>query len=60
MAPNEDTDEAADRLEQALERIAARVADAPTLPSGASVSDIAQRLDALITRLRTTLAAQAG
>ena len=60
MAPNDDPDEAADRLERALEMIAARAGRDPVLPSGASVADIADRLDALIARLRGTLAAEAG
>lgn len=68
MAPSDDPDEAADRLEHALERIAMqagqeragleRARQDPVLPSGASVSEIAERLDVLITRLRTTLSAE--
>ena len=60
MAPSDDPDEAADRLEHALERIAARAGQQrdPVLPSGASVAEIAERLDVLITRLRTTLSAE--
>jgi hypothetical protein len=53
----EDPDAAADRLEAALERIA-RVAAAshPALPApDLSVSEIAERLDSLIGRLRAAL-----
>jgi hypothetical protein len=57
----EDPDAAADRLEAALERIA-RLAAAPPpaaqpapLDSDLSVPEIAERLDALIVRLRAAL-----
>jgi hypothetical protein len=53
----EDPDAAADRLEAALERIA-RIAAAsqPALPGpDLSVSEIAERLDSLIGRLRAAL-----
>jgi hypothetical protein len=57
----EDPDAAADRLEAALERIAHLAAvrpatpDAPAPDSDLSISEIAERLDALIGRLRTAL-----
>jgi hypothetical protein len=57
----EDPDAAADRLEVALERIArlAAVRPAPSSPaspeSDLSVSEIAERLDSLIGRLRAAL-----
>jgi hypothetical protein len=57
----EDPDAAADRLEAALERIA-RLASVPPAPahrvlpeSDLSVPEIAERLDALIGRLRAAL-----
>lgn len=59
VTASEDPAEAADRLEQALERIAARAAHRPapgaTLPSGADAAELAARLDALIARVRTAL-----
>jgi hypothetical protein len=57
----EDPDAAADRLETALERIAHLAAVCPAEASKAvpdsdlSVSEIAERLDMLIGRLRTAL-----
>lgn len=57
----EDPDAAADRLEAALERIA-RLAAVPPAPANApvaepelSIPEIAERLDALIGRLRAAL-----
>jgi hypothetical protein len=63
----EDPEAAADRLEAALERIArisaVRPASAPTQLERSddelSVSEIAERLDSLIARLRTALGAEA-
>ncbi len=56
----EDPDAAADRLEAALERIARLTAApapqaAPAPDSELSIPEIAERLDALIGRLRTAL-----
>ncbi len=58
----EDPDAAADRLEAALERIArltaapaASTAPAPVPDSDLSISEIAERLDSLIGRLRAAL-----
>ena len=57
----EDPDTAADRLEAALERIARLAAvqtaasNAPPPETDLSVSEIAERLDSLIVRLRTAL-----
>jgi hypothetical protein len=57
----EDPDAAADRLEAALERIARLTAAQPASPhatiteSDLSVPEIAERLDALINRLRAAL-----
>jgi hypothetical protein len=57
----EDPDAAADRLEAALERIASLTAvppapaDAPVPDSNLSIPEIAERLDALIGRLRAAL-----
>jgi hypothetical protein len=57
----EDPDAAADRLEAALERIAQLTSVPPTPATAAasdadlSVSEIAERLDALIGRLRAAL-----
>jgi hypothetical protein len=63
----EDPESAADRLEAALERIARNSAVRPTpapVPmerpdDELSVSEIAERLDSLIARLRTALGAEA-
>jgi hypothetical protein len=66
---NDDPAEAADRLEQALERIAALSAEriagvpahpAPALPSGADAAELAARLDALIARVRGALESPAS
>ncbi len=57
----EDPDAAADRLEAALERIARLAAvrpaasNAPPADNELSISEIAERLDALIGRLRAAL-----
>jgi hypothetical protein len=57
----EDPDAAADRLEAALERIAHLAAvqsaqtNAPVPDSELSIPEIAERLDALISRLRAAL-----
>ena len=56
----EDPDAAADRLEAALERIARFAAVQPVpsqapLDSEMSISEIAERLDVLISRLRAAL-----
>jgi hypothetical protein len=61
----EDPDTAADRLEAALERIARRAAiqaaappavtPSPLFDADLSVPELAERLDALITRLRAAL-----
>jgi hypothetical protein len=64
VTASDDPAEAADRLEQALERIAAlaahRSGPAAVLPSGADTSEIAARLDALIARVRNALDAPAS
>jgi len=72
VTASDDPAEAADRLEQALERIAAlsaermtiaaahRPAQAAVLPSGADTGEIAARLDALIARVRNALDAPAS
>ena len=68
MTASDDPADAADRLEQALERIAAvsaisaahRTAPAAELPPGADNGEIAARLDALIARVRTALDIAAG
>jgi hypothetical protein len=58
----EDPDAAADRLEAALERIARLTAAPPSLPNALpepdlSITEIAERLDHLIGRLRAALGA---
>lgn len=64
MTASDDPAEAAERLEQALERIAAlagrRDAMPAVLPSGADTSELAARLDALIARVRGALDAPAA
>lgn len=65
MAQGEDLAQAARRLETALERIAFgadRLRRAPESVNGqpAELSEIAQRLDALIMQLRRTLASNGG
>ena len=63
VTASDDPAEAADRLEQALERIAALSAHRPAggaLPSGADTAEIAARLDALIARVRDALDTQAS
>lgn len=69
MAETDDADAAADRLEAALERLAALTgtirpaADAeasrPEQANSAAVEEIAARLDSLIDRLRTALGGRA-
>ena len=69
MAQGEDLAQAARRLEAALERIAFatdRLREAPAEPAAtapantADLSEIAQRLDALIVQLRRTLGGESG
>lgn len=68
VADNDDPSEAADRLERALERIAALAApvgaDSPghaIAPAGTESSvEVARRLDALIGRIRSVLGPNAG
>jgi hypothetical protein len=55
VSGTDDPNEAAERLERALERIASQSGRVPTLPSGAEVPEIAERLDAMIARLRAGL-----
>jgi hypothetical protein len=63
VAPSDDPTESAERLEQALERIAAlaaRVAvPAEAAPRGADTTELADRLDGLIVRLRSGLGSEA-
>ncbi len=53
-------EEAALRLEQALERIAALTGRPPALPSGGDLREIADKLDAMIARLRAGLGNDEG
>lgn len=64
MADDNDATEAADRLERALERIAARAAprvaaDSPQHGTETE-AEVSRRLDALIGRIRAMLGPQAG
>lgn len=67
MADDNDATDAAERLERALERIAARAASAGPMVDADSrqhdsetEADVSRRLDALIGRIRAVLGPQAG
>jgi hypothetical protein len=60
LAPQDDPDDAAARLEDALERIA-RLAHRPQpLAAGSENAEIVARLDGLIAQLRKALASPGG
>ena len=55
MSSNDDTTDPTDRLERALERIAAAARPLSTAPAGHIAAALAPRLDGLIARLRSQL-----
>ncbi len=58
LAPNDDPDNAAARLEDALERIAQLARRPEPLAAAAENVEVAARLDRLIAQLRAALASQ--
>ncbi len=55
MAPSDDPDEAAERLAEALERIARLARPVAKVAAGGENAEVAARLDGLIAQLRDAL-----